>query len=334
MRPGSPTTPRIITLAAITAALTALTACSPAAPPTQSALPTSWVASSAEDAMITQWTQTAGTVTGTLDEAYKTTTTTPAEFTTRHISIHGTIADGNITLTADSGTSFTGTINATTLHLSFPNKTGLTQLDLRPGSPDDYNKASADVRTGIMKSAEKAAGVQARSDAATALKQYQDSLGALKTASDAAATSQAAAGPARDTVLAAKRTFLDYSNKVLAGACWNDAQFAQVKALYDAISAAYDPAVSQLETLRKATKDLGDALSSAGAANAAAVAANSRLLATDQVKIPDDGGAVADGRAALDRDTTARASMQGEIDAALRDTEKVINGFPTNKYCS
>jgi len=321
------------TTAIITLAIAAaLTSCAPTQPPA-TRLPTSWVAGTSENAMITQWTEANGTITGTIDEAFKT-DATPTEFQTRHLGIHGTIADGKITLTADGGTTFTGTIDPTAIHLTYPEKTGLAQLDLHPGTPDDYNKASDTVRTTLLRTAEKAAGVQARSDATKALTDYQGALAALKTAATAEDTARAAAGPARDTVLAAQRTFMDYSDRVLAGACWSDDQFTRVKALYDAIQAAYDPAVARLQALQQASDGLGSALESAGGANAAAAKANGKLLAADQVKIPDDGGAIADGRSAMDQAKTVRATWQTDIDTALKDAAKVINGYPVNRHCN
>jgi len=319
-----------ITALAITAALSA---CTPTQDNTPARLPTSWVASTTEDATITQWTETSGTITGTIDEAYKT-NTTPAEFKTKHIGMHGTIADGKITITADSGNTFTGTIDPTTFRLTYPGGAGLTTLDLHPGTTDDYNKASDTVRTTLLRAAEKAAGVQAKSDAAKAITDYQGALAALKTAATTEDTARAAAGPARDTVLAAQRTFMDYSDRVLAGACWSDDQFTRVKALYDTIQAAYDPAVARLQALQQASDGLGSALESAGGANAAAAKANGKLLAADQVKIPDDGGAIADGRSAMDQAKTVRATWQTDIDTALKDAAKVINGYPVNRHCN
>jgi hypothetical protein len=157
--------------------------------------PSSLLAHGPSDAVFLQWTRSGNSVTGSISEAYQS-STDPTQVGKNRASFTGVISGSSITLTFPLGDNWTGTIKGSTVSLTITAADGSLQtLVLKPASLDEYNAAVSEVQTTVQQ----AADLQAQQQQTQQAEQQVDTDASALT-NDLQSLKQATAGVAGDSL--------------------------------------------------------------------------------------------------------------------------------------
>ena len=145
--------------------------------PTTGGLATSWVGSDSSSALLIQWTDVAGHLTGELSEVDESPSGLASVVPTEE-SLTGEVAGQSLTLTLDASQNLTGIIGTDALTLNVPQSDGtIAAFTLHPGTPAAYNALVAAL-TGAAAStdAQEQAAAASQSAAAAAASAAQQAI--------------------------------------------------------------------------------------------------------------------------------------------------------------
>lgn len=297
----------------------------------------SWITKDADEVLFVQWVESDGSITGTLEISNRQSSKAGISLQTNHLDISGTVSNGKISL--DTGSSLvsrlTGTVDGDRMELTYPEGSKLVQLVFTPGTSSDYNSAVSALKAEVDRQEARLTATQQTQNAVTARTDYQASLLGLSEAATTVQQSTASAMASRDAFNAANNTFTTYSNSVIAGTCWNQEQFDHAQNLYQTTVTAYQDWAGSLESLKDAVDSLSQATGGASSARNALTKANQQAAASGgtQSSVPD-GSTLYTGQGQHDQADELRKTMTTQSDQALTDAENLINGFPTEKFCT